>query len=50
MVERNFNPEKFKMLICPSCHGEGYVNNPEQKPCPECRGFGFIRSENELPA
>jgi DnaJ-class molecular chaperone len=42
MAERNFNPEKYRMLPCSNCHGEGYLNNPERIACPECRGFGFI--------
>jgi DnaJ-class molecular chaperone len=38
-----FDPEKYGMVICPVCKGNGYVKNPKRQCCPKCGGFGFIK-------
>ena len=44
---RNFNSEKYGMVVCPDCKGIGYVQNPKRQCCPKCGGFGFIKKEKE---
>ncbi len=46
---KNFDPEKYGMIVCPCCDGNGYVRkNPKRLPCPKCGGFGFIVKEELL--
>ncbi|MBM4349262.1 MAG: hypothetical protein FJ106_05160 [Deltaproteobacteria bacterium] len=42
-MKKLFNSEKYGMIICPICTGNGYIQNPERQCCPKCGGFGFIR-------
>jgi uncharacterized OB-fold protein len=44
---KNFNPEKYGMVVCPVCKGIGYVQNPRRRCCPKCEGFSFIKKEKE---
>jgi len=45
MGKKIFIPEKYGMIICPTCNGHGYIKNPKRQPCPKCGGFGFIKRE-----
>jgi len=47
MNKEIFNPEKYGMVIRPSCYGHGYFQNPKRQCCPNCGGFGYIRMEAE---
>jgi hypothetical protein len=43
---KNFNPEKYGMVVCPCCGGHGYIQqNPKRHCCPRCGGFGFTIKE-----
>jgi uncharacterized OB-fold protein len=42
---KNFNPEKYGMVVCPDCKSNGYIRCPERQCCPKCGGFGFIKKE-----
>jgi uncharacterized OB-fold protein len=44
---KNFNPGKYGMAVCPSCRSNGYIQNPIRQCCPMCQGFGFIRKKAE---
>jgi uncharacterized OB-fold protein len=44
---KNVNPEKFGMVVCPSCNSHGYIHNPKRQCCPKCGGFGFVKKEAE---
>jgi uncharacterized OB-fold protein len=44
---KNFNPEKYGMVVCPSCNSHGYIQNPKRQCCSKCGGFGFIKMEAE---
>jgi len=50
MEKKIFQPEKFGMVICPSCNGKGYIQTPKRQCCPKCGGFGFVRKETEKNA
>ncbi len=43
MKKKIFNPGNYGMVICPSCYGHGYIQNPERQCCLQCGGFGFIK-------
>ncbi len=47
MDKKIFNPEKYGMVICVSCYGHGYIQNPKRQCCSKCGGFGFIKKEPE---
>jgi len=47
MNETIFSPEKYGMLACPTCEGNGFIQNPKPQCCPQCGGFGFIIKEAE---
>jgi DnaJ-class molecular chaperone len=47
MDKKNFEPEKYGMVICPSCNGKGYIQTPKQQACPKCGGFGYVRKGTE---
>ena len=47
MKKKTFEPEKHGMVLCPSCNGAGYIQNPERQCCPKCGGFGFVKREPE---
>jgi RecJ-like exonuclease len=42
---KEFNPEKYGMVVCPECKGIGCVENPTSQCCPKCGGFGYIKKE-----
>ncbi len=42
---KNFDPEKYGMMVCPCCNGHGYIQNSRRQCCPKCGGFGFIKRE-----
>jgi DnaJ-class molecular chaperone len=44
---KNFNPEKYSMVVCPCCNSQGYIQNPDRQCCPKCGGFGFIKKETK---
>jgi len=44
---KNFDPEKYGMMVCPCCNSRGYIQNPKRQCCPKCGGFGFIKKEVE---
>ena len=44
---KNFNPEKYGMVVCQDCKGNGYVEKPKRQCCSKCGGFGFIKKEKE---
>jgi DnaJ-class molecular chaperone len=46
-MKRDFDPERYGMIVCPSCIGSDFIQNPEHQCCPTCGGFGFIRKEEE---
>jgi DnaJ-class molecular chaperone len=47
MNKKIFDPEKYGMIICPSCDSHGFIQNPKRQCCPTCGGFGFIIKEAE---
>ncbi len=47
MNKKVFNPEKYSMILCPYCHGQGYVRLPNRQCCPECGGFGYVKKEGK---
>ena len=47
MKKKILQPEKYGMVACPSCHGQGYVVNDSRECCKMCGGFGYIRKEPE---
>ncbi len=44
--QTRFNPERYGMVICPDCKGNGYIKGAKRQCCPRCGGFGFIKKEN----
>jgi DnaJ-class molecular chaperone len=50
MDKEIFQPERYGMVICPSCNGQGYIQTPERQCCLKCGGFGFVRKETEKDA
>ena len=48
-MDKAFDPEKYGMVICYECNGNGkLLNDPENmEVCPRCGGFGFIRKEED---
>ena len=48
-MDNTFDPEKYGMLFCLECNGNGkLLNDPENiEVCPKCGGFGFIKKEKE---
>ena len=47
MNKKIFDPKKYGMATCPSCHSHGFIQDPERQCCPTCGGFGFIKKEAE---
>jgi hypothetical protein len=47
MKKKIFDPEKYGMIICPCCNGQGFIREPERQGCPKCGAFGFIKKEAE---
>ncbi len=48
-LNKQFNPDKYKMIFCPSCKGTGKSTNrdKETKVCSQCGGFGWIKKEGD---
>jgi len=50
-MESNFDPERYGMLFCLECDGNGKLLNlndsDDTEICPKCGGFGFIKKEKE---
>jgi DnaJ-class molecular chaperone len=44
-----FNPQKYNMVFCPVCNGEGKIlKDPGGfDVCLKCGGFGFVKREPE---
>jgi hypothetical protein len=42
MNNKRIDPEKYGMVICPSCNSHGYTQTPKRRGCLKCGGFGFI--------
>ncbi len=47
MGRKIIQPEKYGMIVCPECEGQGYVQAPKRQPCPKCGGFGLIKEKDE---
>ncbi|MGZ3513556.1 MAG: hypothetical protein ACXU9L_07960 [Thermodesulfobacteriota bacterium] len=47
MRKKIFQPEKYGMVACPQCNGQGYIQAPKRQCCPKCGGFGYVRNETE---
>jgi DnaJ-class molecular chaperone len=47
MGRKIFEPEKYGMVICPSCNGKGYIQTPKKQCCPKCGDFEFVKKEKE---
>ncbi len=47
-----FDPQKYGMVICPRCNGQGYIQASKRQCCPRCGGFGFIikRTDKDISA
>ena len=46
MDKKNFDPEKYGMIICPGCHGHGFIEDDAgRNVCLTCGGFGFIKKD-----
>jgi len=50
-LDQHFDPERYKMLYCPSCRGAGRSPNGEEgvMVCSQCGGFGWIKKEAHEP-
>jgi len=48
-MDDNFDPERYGMLFCLECDGNGKLLNDSEDTeiCPQCGGFGFIKKEKE---
>jgi phage FluMu protein Com len=48
-MDRTFDPEKYGMLFCFECNGNGKLltDSGGIEVCPRCGGFGFIKKEEE---
>jgi RecJ-like exonuclease len=48
-MDESFNPEKYGMLSCFECDGNGKLLNEFEdiEVCPRCGGFGFIKKEED---
>lgn len=48
-MDESFNPEKYEMLSCIECNGNGKLFNEigDIEVCPRCGGFGFIKKEED---
>ena len=47
-MDKGFNPEKYGMIACPVCDGDGrlrFLNHVGV--CQNCGGFGYIKKEEE---
>ena len=48
-LHKSFNPEKYEMILCPSCKGAGKSSDEdgEVKVCNQCGGFKWVKKEND---
>jgi DnaJ-class molecular chaperone len=48
-MDKNFDPEKYGMAICPLCNGKGkLLKTPDgYNVCTRCGGFGLIKVEKD---
>jgi DnaJ-class molecular chaperone len=48
-MDETFNPDKYGMLVCPECNGNGKFPNDsgDVEVCAGCGGFGFIKKEED---
>jgi rRNA maturation endonuclease Nob1 len=48
-MDNNFDPERYGMLFCFECSGNGKLLNDSEdiEICPKCGGFGFIKKEKD---
>ena len=47
-MDKKFNPEKYRMMVCPVCEGYGrFSYSDDAQVCQNCGGFGFIRIEGK---
>jgi len=45
---RKFDPEKYGMIICPGCNGQGFIGDyASHIVCLKCGGFGLIKKEED---
>ena len=46
-MDKSFDPEKYRMLPCIECDGNGILLNEFEdiEVCLRCGGFGFIKKE-----
>jgi hypothetical protein len=49
ILHKNFNPEKYKMALCPYCRGTGKSSDGGEgaKVCSQCGGFGWVKKEGD---
>ncbi len=50
MGKKIFQPEKYGMVTCARCNGQGYIQAPDRQSCPKCGGFGFVKKETQKDA
>jgi len=48
-MDNDFDPERYGMLFCVECNGNGKLLNDSEgtEICPKCGGFGFIKKEKD---
>ena len=48
-LDKHFNPEKYRMICCPSCGGTGksFKGDEKVKVCSQCGGFGWVKKEGD---
>jgi DnaJ-class molecular chaperone len=48
-MDKTFKPEKYGMLSCIECNGNGKLLNESEdiEVCPRCGGFGFIKKKED---
>jgi hypothetical protein len=48
-MDNDFDPEKYGMLFCLKCDGNGKLlsDSEDIEICPKCGGFGFIKKEKD---
>lgn len=54
-MNKNFNPQRYGMVVCPLCNGKGFLimdtekmGDLVRKVCVKCGGFGAIKKEGEV--
>jgi len=47
-MDKKFGPEKYRMMVCPTCDGHGRTRySNDVRVCQNCGGFGFIKKEGK---